>query len=178
MESSFCRSCVRQMASKKLITVKMEEMGAKRLKRDKCLVKMTSGIDAVPLDDELIYWQASVDGPDGSPYEGGKFFLFLRFPHHFPFKPPKVRFITKIIHPNVSRHGDLNIDILQGAWTPSMTISTLLISIQSVLTDPFTEICIEPQIGQLFSRCFGLGSMQWLKWYLLINFRLTNMLNA
>lgn len=54
--------------------------------------------------------------------------------------PPVVRFLTKIIHPNVSRHGDVGIDIIQHNWSLALTISKLLLSVQSLLTDPFTEV--------------------------------------
>lgn len=54
--------------------------------------------------------------------------------------PPVVRFLTKIIHPNVSRHGDVGIDIIQHNWSLVLTISKLLLSVQSLLTDPFTEV--------------------------------------
>lgn len=65
-------------------------------------------------------------------------------------QPPHIRFLTKIIHPNVSRHGDLGIDIIQSNWSVSITIAKLLLSVQSLLTDPFTNICMEPKIGHLY----------------------------
>lgn len=58
----------------------------------------------------------------------------------YPMNPPVVRFLTKIIHPNVSRHGDVGIDIIQHNWSLVLTISKLLLSVQSLLTDPFTEV--------------------------------------
>lgn len=58
----------------------------------------------------------------------------------YPMHPPVVRFLTKIIHPNVSRHGDVGIDIIQHNWSLALTISKLLLSVQSLLTDPFTQV--------------------------------------
>lgn len=58
----------------------------------------------------------------------------------YPMSPPIVRFLTKIVHPNVSRHGDVGIDIIQHNWSLALTISKLLLSVQSLLTDPFTEV--------------------------------------
>lgn len=54
--------------------------------------------------------------------------------------PPTVRFLTKIIHPNVSRHGDVGIDIIQHNWSLALTVSKVLLSVQSLLTDPYTEV--------------------------------------
>ena len=91
------------------------------------------------------------------------FFLYLKVPFSFPFDPPEVRFLTRIFHPNVSRHGDIGIDsFLSQNWVlgeeieikdnpficliffvfhPGLTIPKVLISIQSLLTDPYTQVC-------------------------------------
>lgn len=55
--------------------------------------------------------------------------------------PPTVRFLTKILHPNVSRHGDVGIDIFQHNWSLALNVSKVLLSVQSLLTDPYTEVC-------------------------------------
>lgn len=108
------------------------------------------GIEASPLDEMSLHWQASIRGPAGSPYEGGTFFLYIQIPPSYPLCPPIVRFITKIFHPNVSRHGDIGIDSIQHNWSLALTISKVLISIQSLLTDPYTKVCMEPDIGRLY----------------------------
>lgn len=61
----------------------------------------------------------------------------------YPFYPPVVRFLTKIIHPNVSRHGDVGIDIIQHNWSYALSIYKVLLSVQSLLTDPFTQVSVE-----------------------------------
>ena len=67
-------------------------------------------------------------------------------------RPPMVRFITKIFHPNISRHGDIGLDSIHHNWSLALTISKVLISIQSLLTDPFCYVCMEPQIGALYRK--------------------------
>lgn len=152
MKTCFCRICIVQMANKTPITGGVNHLRARRLRNDirSIVQEGSSGIDAVPLDMQETHWQASIIGPQGSPYEGGKFFLYIRFPYNYPMKPPYIRFLTKIIHPNVSRHGDLGIDIIQSNWSVSITIAKLLLSVQSLLTDPFTSICMEPKIGRIY----------------------------
>lgn len=65
-------------------------------------------------------------------------------------RPPVVRFITKIFHPNISRHGDIGLDSIHHNWSLALTISKVLISIQSLLTDPYWYVCMEPDIGHLY----------------------------
>jgi len=68
----------------------------------------------------------------------------------YPMQPPVVRFVTKVFHPNISRHGDVGLDSIHHNWSLALTISKVLLSIQSLLTDPFWYVCMEPAIGQLY----------------------------
>jgi ubiquitin-protein ligase len=59
---------------------------------------------------------------EGSPYEGGVFVLEVTLPNDYPFRPPKVKFATKIYNPSVSKSGNVSIDILRNYWSPALTI--------------------------------------------------------
>ncbi|OXB71524.1 UNVERIFIED_CONTAM: hypothetical protein H355_011476 [Colinus virginianus] len=91
---------------------------------------------AGPVGDDMFHWQATIMGPEDSPYSGGVFFLNIHFPSDYPFKPPKVNFTTKIYHPNINSQGAICLDILKDQWSPALTISKVLLSISSLLTDP------------------------------------------
>lgn len=94
------------------------------------------GVTGAPIDDDIMTWQAVIFGPDDTPWEGGTFKLSLVFDEEYPNRPPKVKFITKIFHPNVYANGQICLDILQNQWSPIYDIAAILTSIQSLLTDP------------------------------------------
>lgn len=59
------------------------------------------GITAGPVsEDDLFYWEALIQGPEGTPFEGGVFPAELRFPKDYPLAPPTMKFLGEIWHPN------------------------------------------------------------------------------
>ncbi|KAF0768488.1 ubiquitin-conjugating enzyme E2-24 kDa [Aphis craccivora] len=90
---------------------------------------------AGPKGDNVFEWVSTILGPPGSVYEGGVFFLDIHFTPEYPFKPPKVTFRTRIYHCNINSQGVICLDILKDNWSPALTISKVLLSICSLLTD-------------------------------------------
>ncbi len=76
------------------------------------------GITATPDDGNARYFHVVIAGPQDSPFEGGTFKLELFLPEEYPMAAPKVRFMTKIYHPNVDKLGRICLDILKGEKTP------------------------------------------------------------
>jgi len=102
---------------------------------------------AGPKDDSNLYeWVSTITGPEGSPYAGGVFFLKILFPEDYPFKPPKVTFRTRIYHCNINSNGQICLDILKDNWSPALTISKVLLSICSLLTDANPK---DPLVGSI-----------------------------
>ena len=91
---------------------------------------------AGPVGDDIVHWEGTLIGPTETVYEGGVFNLDIQFPKNYPFKPPKVRFLTKIYHPNINSGGFICLDIFKENWSPALTISKVLLSLCSLLTDP------------------------------------------
>lgn len=109
-----------------------------------------SSCSAGPVGDDLYHWQASIMGPPDSPYAGGVFFLSIHFPTDYPFKPPKINFTTKIYHPNINATGSICLDILKDQWSPALTISKVLLSICSLLTDANPDDPLVPEIANVY----------------------------
>jgi len=85
------------------------------------------GISASPSEENMRYFNVMILGPSQSPYEGGVFKLELFLPEEYPMAPPKVRFLTKIYHPNIDKLGRICLDILKDKWSPALQIRTVLL---------------------------------------------------
>ncbi|CAE6491314.1 unnamed protein product [Rhizoctonia solani] len=109
-----------------------------------------SSCSAGPSGDNMFNWIGTIMGPGDSPYAGGIFFLAIHFPCDYPFKPPKISFITKVYHPNINANGSISVDILRDQWSPSLSISKTLLSICSLLTDPNPDDPLVPEIAHLY----------------------------
>ena len=127
------------------------------------------GSTAGPVDDsDMFKWEASITGPEESPYEGGTFQLSMEFPKDFPFKPPKVEFTTKVYHPNVKSTGTICLDILKDAWSPEITVSKLLLAIQNLLINPNIDHPLEPEIANQYKdnrKAYDETAKKWTEEY-------------
>ena len=128
-----------------------------RLKRELEIIQNNPPINcsAGLVGDDIFHWKATLIGPSDSPYEGGVFTLDIVFPEKYPFKPPKIRFLTSIYHPNISKKGFICVDILKTNWSPALTTSKVLLSICSLLTDPNPSDPLEPDIAHQYTNDYN-----------------------
>lgn len=125
------------------------------------------GITAGPVsEDDLFLWEALIQGPEDTPFEGGIFPAELKFPKDYPLNPPKMKFLGEIWHPNgkfilsryswltstVYTNGEVCISILHPPgddpnhyetaserWSPIQSVEKILISVMSMLAEPNDE---------------------------------------
>ncbi|CBZ30680.1 putative ubiquitin-conjugating enzyme e2 [Leishmania mexicana MHOM/GT/2001/U1103] len=119
-------------------------------------------------ESDLFNWKATIIGPEDSPYAGGLFFLNIHFPSDYPFKPPKLQFTTKIYHPNINNNGGICLDILKDQWSPALTISKVLLSVCSLLTDPNPDDPLVPDIARQYKtdrNAFNKTAAEWTRQY-------------
>jgi len=128
-------------------------MSAKRIVRELADLRKDPPLNcsAGPIDEADIFnWDGVMFGPADSPYSGGVFKVTIQFPVDYPFKPPRIIFTTKIYHPNINTAGFICLDILKQNWSPALTISKVLLSVLSMLTDPNPNDPLMPEIAQQY----------------------------
>jgi len=118
---------------------------------------------------DFSHWKACIQGPDDTPYAGGRFTIDIVIPGQYPFCPPKMKFDTKVWHPNISSQtGAICLDILKGEWSPALTIRTALLSLQALLSTPEPD---DPQDAVVASQYrtkleeFKKNARNWTKLY-------------
>eukprot|EP00826_Nyctotherus_ovalis_P017797 TRINITY_DN1525_c0_g1_i23.p2 TRINITY_DN1525_c0_g1~~TRINITY_DN1525_c0_g1_i23.p2 ORF type:complete len:149 (-),score=59.75 TRINITY_DN1525_c0_g1_i23:165-611(-) len=95
------------------------------------------------------------------------YMIDIVIPPEYPFKPPKMRFETKIWHPNISSvTGAICLDILKNEWTPALTIRTALISLQALLCSPEPTDPQDAEVAKQYlsnKKLFEQTAKEWAK---------------
>jgi len=99
---------------------------------------------------DIFTWRATILGPTETPYENGIFYLVILFPIDYPSNPPRIKFKTKVYHPNINANGSINLDILKTQWSPALSITKVLLSVYSLLSAPNPDDALVPEIANLY----------------------------
>ncbi|KAL2110652.1 hypothetical protein VUR80DRAFT_910 [Thermomyces stellatus] len=128
-------------------------MSAKRIQKElgECMTQPPAGMTiSLGPDESIHHWRIVLQGPPSTPYSGGTFAITLDLPTDYPFKPPLVRFITRIYHPNVTNdsNGNICLGMLKPeAWKPSSRISAVLEAVRNLLVEPIPDDPLEARIA-------------------------------
>jgi len=99
-------------------------------------------------EDDIHNWRVKMIGPDNTPYAGGLFTLSVEFPAQYPFKPPKVRFVTKTYHPSIKTEGgEICADLIGEGWGPTLNVRHCLTLIYVMLQNPDGDHPLEESIA-------------------------------
>ncbi|MCJ1395045.1 hypothetical protein MMC18_007926 [Xylographa bjoerkii] len=108
-----------------------------------------------PIDGDIFNCLGTIYGPGGTPYEGGIFYLRIEFPPNYPFEPPRIRFLTKVFHPNIKPDGHMCLDVLRENWSPALTISRMLLMISSFLDNPNSDQSVIQKAAKQYKENIG-----------------------
>lgn len=103
-------------------------------------------IDVNPTNIQKIV--ASISNLENTPYEQGTYYLEVYIPMDYPFKPPKVKFLTKIYHPNVDSSGEIWFFSINDNWTPTSNILKYIYSVMDLMSNPLPRDPYDPLIGK------------------------------
>jgi ubiquitin-conjugating enzyme E2 D len=109
----------------------------KRLTRElrECMQEPSPYFRVWPVDETFLVWEGTIHNIPTAQHHGKKYSLTITCSENHPFKPPTVRFNSKVKCENILRNGDVCMDILYTTWSPAITINKLMLSVTSLLTD-------------------------------------------
>ncbi|KAG4069459.1 hypothetical protein HA402_001758 [Bradysia odoriphaga] len=109
-----------------------------------CIKADCQHIIVVADPDNVLHAHAVIVGPENTPYEGGFFYFFVKFPANYPVSPPRLKLMntdqnTIRFNPNFYRNGMVCLSILGTftgtGWNPLNSLYGVLISILTLLND-------------------------------------------
>lgn len=126
-------------------------LSSKRLKKEVEELKNSpkEGITLNSVNDDLYCWNASIKGPEGSPYENGEFHLDIDIPEDYPFEAPRLLFKTNIKHLNFSDHGEIVCNFLGDNWTPHESLTKALQKLRELMIKPDVQNPSDKQLLEL-----------------------------
>ncbi|KAK1347193.1 ubiquitin-conjugating enzyme [Hamiltosporidium magnivora] len=147
MDKTSADNAAKKRIMKEMQALSKEKSDPKNMAKDttfRCFEIQPSG------NGNFFEWDAKLIPPEGSFYHGGIFNLRITFPADYPFKPPKIIFLTKIYHPNINSNGVICLDILNDSWSPALTIQKVIISLISWLDEPNPKDPLVPEIARTY----------------------------
>lgn len=102
-------------------------------------------------EDELLQWEAVINGRGiGGGYDEGRWLLRITIPPTYPLHPPKMSFLTPIVHANIALDtGEICLDLLKDAWTPAYSILECVRAVRMLLSCPETDSPLNVDVAAL-----------------------------
>ncbi len=100
--------------------------------------------------DDMYHWEVILYGPADSLYEGYQFKLDVKLPNDYPFSAPRIKFLSPILHVNINNKGDICLDILKDKWAASQNITSIMLSIILLLSQPNPDDPFNSELAQLY----------------------------
>uniref|UniRef100_A0AC34RQ70 UBC core domain-containing protein n=1 Tax=Panagrolaimus sp. JU765 TaxID=591449 RepID=A0AC34RQ70_9BILA len=131
----------------------MKIIGTKRIVREMEEIKanppiFVEGLDTEP--DNIRKWFIIIK-PRINPYKHGAFKIKLDLHPEYPFKPPRIQFLTPIYHPNVDKQGNLCLSVIQmDNWKITTSIEAVLSSLMTLIEKPEPERALRMNLAEMY----------------------------
>ncbi|KAL7711939.1 Ubiquitin-conjugating enzyme family protein [Entamoeba marina] len=125
-------------------------------------------------EDDIYKWKIIVDGPIGTPYEGGKFELKIELPKEYPHKPPALYVQTKVYSPIINPDDKtITASILQsnnhsGNWSPTYSVYDVILVFRTMLGKIDVDRIEDPDVAHVFisdPEKFKKIAKEYTEWY-------------
>jgi len=113
------------------------------------------GIRVLLKEDNITTILADIEGPVGTPFDGGLFRVRLALSQDFPASPPKGFFVTRIFHPNVGSIGEICVNTIKRDWNPNHGLQHILMVIRCLLIEPNPASALNEEAGKLLLENYG-----------------------
>jgi len=124
----------------------------KKISKELADVKKKNDVD-IPDENNLRRWIITIIGNNNSYYKNKEFKIDVVFPNDYPYKCPKITFLTKIFHPNIDENGNICLDLLRNeSWVPSLNMTFIINAIQSLLSNPNCNDPLNIDASNLFRK--------------------------
>eukprot|EP00755_Sulcionema_specki_P017727 Sspe_Gene.65099::Locus_38549_Transcript_1_1_Confidence_1.000_Length_1728::g.65099::m.65099/K06689/UBE2D, UBC4, UBC5; ubiquitin-conjugating enzyme E2 D len=101
-------------------------------------------------ESDIAQWKVLIRSPVDSVYKGAWFGATFQFPSNYPHAPPKFRFATRIYHCNINNDGAVCLDILKECWSPALTATRIIKSVQALMGSPNPDDPLDAWKGQQY----------------------------
>lgn len=112
-----------------------------------------NGVSVALKPDDAYTFQVRMEGPKGSPYEGGLFLIEVKLPMDYPIAPPKLAFLTPIEHCNI-KDGVPCPNLLFGSWSKAMTVHSVLTQLDQLLKEQQKGDALIPELAAMSDEQF------------------------
>ena len=107
-------------------------------------------IDIFPSEVDVTFWKILVTGPEATPYDKCTFLCYVNFKDTYPLTSPEIRFVTKILHPNINYQGRVCHSIFDRNWSPDIKMSELFGVVFGLLLNPDRDDPLDSDLALSF----------------------------